>query len=268
MAIPTMTGIEAQQLLLLLTWMSPAFPTGQFAYSHGLEWAIESGAVHDRDTLVDWVSDLVTRGSGWNDAVLFSRCWEDDADELNALALALAGSRERYLETTQIGRSFGIAASVFASNSSSPPRMWGRGQGEGVMAAGDTASGSCEDTPPHPTLSPAEAGERNTGGSAVADDIAYPIAAGTACVAMGLPKEQALLAFLQGFAAALTSVAVRLVPIGQTAGLESLKMLMPVIAGTAERAALAGLDDLGSITLLSDIAAMKHETQYSRVFRT
>jgi urease accessory protein len=259
------TGIEASQLLLLLTWMSPAFPTGQFAYSHGLEWAIESGAVRDGETLVAWVSDLVTRGSGWNDAVLFSRCWDEDAGELNELALALAGSRERYLETTQIGRSFGIAASVF---SSSTLRMWGRGQGEGAVAAGETADVSLADAPPHPALSPAEAGARNKGGSAGADDVAYPIAAGAACVAMGLPKEQALLAYLQGFAAALTSVAVRLVPIGQTAGLESLRALMPVIAETAERAAGAVLDDLGSITLLSDIAAMKHETQYSRVFRT
>ena len=98
--------------------------------------------------------------------------------------------------------------------------------------------------------------------------IAYPIAAGSACAAMGLEKAPALLAFLQGFCAALTSVAVRLVPIGQTAGLEVLRDLMPVIADTASRAASATLDDLGSITLLSDIAAMKHETQYSRVFRT
>lgn len=217
------TDIDAQQLLLLLTWMSPAFPTGQFAYSHGLEWAIESGAVRDGETLVAWVDDLVTRGSGWNDAVLFARCWEDDAAELNELALALAGSRERSLETTQIGKSFRIAASVFSPSS----------------IARETA-----------------------------EDIAYPIAAGAACAAMGVPREQALLAYLQGFAAALTSVAVRLVPIGQTAGLESLKALMPVITETATRAASATLDDLGSITLLSDIAAMKHETQYSRVFRT
>ena len=106
-------SIEAQQLLLLLNWMSPAFPTGAFAYSHGLEWAIEdNGGERCRDAERQWIEDLVTRGSGWNDAVLFSRCWEDDAAELNELALALATSKERYLETTQLGRSFGIAASV------------------------------------------------------------------------------------------------------------------------------------------------------------
>ncbi|MCX7348597.1 MAG: urease accessory protein UreF [Alphaproteobacteria bacterium] len=211
---------EASQLLLLLTWMSPAFPTGAFAYSHGLEWAIEQRNVTMCAEVRQWVEDLLTRGSGWNDAVLFARCWEDDAAELNELALALATSRERHLETSQIGRAFRIAAGVFAA----------------------------------PALDD--------------EEIAYPLAAGSACAAMGIDRQHALLAWLQGFAATLTSVAVRLVPIGQTAGLEVLRDLAPVIARTAERAASATLDDLGAITLSADIAAMKHETQHSRVFRT
>lgn len=211
---------EPRQLLLLLTWMSPAFPTGAFAYSHGLEWAIDTGVVRNGEEVKAWIADLITQGSGWNDAVLFARCWEEDPSALNELALALATSRERYLETSQLGRAFRIAAEVFA---------------------------------------PAALKE---------DDIAYPIAAGSACATMGIDRRDALLAYLQGFAAALTSVAVRLVPIGQTAGLEVLRDLAPVIAKAAARAAEASLDDLGAITLAADIAAMKHETQYSRVFRT
>lgn len=211
---------EPRQLLLLLTWMSPAFPTGAFAYSHGLEWAIDTCAVGDAATLKDWISDILTRGSGWNDAVLFARCWEEDASKLNEAALALATSRERHLETSQLGRAFRIAAGVFA---------------------------------------PAVLEE---------EEIAYPIAAGSACAALGIDRRDALLAYLQGFAATLTSVAVRLVPIGQTAGLEVLRDLAPVIAGVAERAVSATLDDLGAITIAADIAAMKHETQRSRVFRT
>lgn len=216
----TLMSTEPRQLLLLLTWMSPAFPTGAFAYSHGLERAIDTGTVTNAATLKDWIADLLTRGSGWNDAVLFARCWEEDASTLNELALALATSRERHLETSQLGRAFRIAAGVFA-----PPVL--------------------ED-----------------------DEIAYPVAAGSACAAMGIARADALLAYLQGFAAALTSVAVRLVPIGQTAGLEVLRDLAPVIAAAAGRAASATLDDLGAITLSADIAAMKHETQRSRVFRT
>lgn len=212
--------IEPRQLLLLLTWMSPAFPTGAFAYSHGLEWAIESGKIKDGEALKAWIEDLLTRGSGWNDAVLFARCWEDTPSELNELALALAVSRERHLETTQLGRAFRIGAGVFAA----PP---------------------LDD-----------------------DEIAYPVAAGTACAAMGISRADALLAFLQGFSAALVSVAVRLVPIGQTAGLEMLRDLAPVITAVATRAASACLEDLGAITIAADIAAMRHETQHSRVFRS
>ena len=243
--------IEPNQLLLLLSWMSPGFPTGSFAYSHGLEWAIENGTVATAGDLTSWIEDLLTRGSGWNDAVLFARCWRDDADELNELALALASSKERWLETTQLGRAFGIAASVFLS---CHPRVY----------PGDPSLSSS-----HP-LSLGTMGRRNKSGDdrSERDDVAYPVVAGTACRAAGMEKFHALLAFLQGFLNALISVAVRLVPLGQTQGLEVLRDLMPVIAAVAERAALASLDDLGSMTIASDIASMKHETLHSRVFRT
>jgi urease accessory protein len=82
---------------------------------------------------------------------------------------------------------------------------------------------------------------------------------------MEIARREATLAFLQGFGAALTSVAVRLIPLGQTQGLEVMRDLMPVIVNTAERA-INGV--LGSATIASDIAAMKHEQLHSRVFRT
>ena len=214
------TDIEASQLLLLLNWMSPAFPIGSFAYSHGLETAIVENEITTQGDVESWIADLMTQGSGWNDAVLFAQCWSSDSAELNDLALSMASSSERYLETTQLGRSFAIAASVF-TNVEFP---------EG--------------------------------------DLAYPIAAGMACKSMGVDQHSALLAFLQGFGAAQVSVAVRLVPLGQTAGLHVLKNLMPIISKTANRAATATLNDLGSCTLLADIAAMNHEHLQPRIFRT
>ena len=239
-------GIEHSQLLLLLNWMSPAFPIGTYAYSHGLEWAIESDDVSTPHEVEEWITDLITRGSGWNDAVLFALSYEQD---VNDLASALCSSQERYLETTQLGAAFEKAALVFLS---SHPR-------------------AC---PGEPTFDASELeamGRRNKSGDdniLYDTEIAYPIAAAHACKAMGIDREHALLAFLQGFSNALISVAVRLVPIGQTAGLEIMRNLMPVISATAMRASNATLSDLGSITLLSDVAAMKHETQSSRIFRT
>ena len=94
MAITT----EPQQLLQLLAFMSPAFPVGGFAYSHGLERAIDDGIVTSADEVRKWIEPLLVHGSGWNDAVLFAQA--DDAGEavqaeIDELALALAASRER-----------------------------------------------------------------------------------------------------------------------------------------------------------------------------
>ena len=211
---------ESAQLLLLLNWMSPAFPTGSFAYSHGLEWEIAGHNISSADELRHWIADVISQGSGWNDAVLFAACWQHDAGEVNDLALALSSSAERHLETTQLGRSFVNAARVFVE------AEWPQG------------------------------------------DIAYPVAAALACKAAGVDRQSAITAYVQGFASALVSVAVRLVPLGQTAGLQVLKALMPAIAETAQRADTASLDDLGSCTLGADLAAMHHETLQPRVFRT
>jgi urease accessory protein len=211
---------ETQSLLLLLNWMSPAFPTGSFAYSHGLEWAIETGDVTSAESAQAWIADLITRGSAWNDAVIFAQCFTDATQDLNALALALAGSAERYLETTQLGRGFAQASAA-----------WMNAEGNDAV-------------------------------------IAYPVAAGRACAALGIRREAALVAFLQGFSAAQVSVAVRLVPLGQTAGIHVLRNLAPVIEATANRAGHASLDDLASCTIAAEIAAIKHETQTTRIFRT
>jgi urease accessory protein len=211
---------ESTQLLLLLNWMSPTFPIGSFAYSHGLEQAIADGRLKDAESVEAWIADLLLHGSGWNDAVLFAKCWDGDVGELNEFALALAGSRERYLEMTQLGRAFTIAAAVWTR--SEPQR----------------------------------------------EEIAYTVAAGRTCRNAGVPQEQALVAFVQGFCAALVSVAVRLVPLGQTQGLEVLRNLAPVIQRVAVDAAVASLDDIGGCSLAADIATMQHEMLEPRIFRT
>lgn len=208
------------QLLLLLNWMSPTFPIGSFAYSNGLEQAISSGKVHSPMDVEGWIKDMLEMGSAWNDAVLFARCWHDNAAHLNELAQAMAGSAERYQETMQLGQNFWAAS-----------RIWF----EQLLPTGN---------------------------------LAYPVAAGSACHAAGLVANDALLAFMQSFVAAQVSVAVRLVPLGQTKGLEIMRNLAPVIERVAARASKAKLEDLGSATVGADMASMLHENLYSRVFRT
>jgi urease accessory protein len=213
-------GTDTSSLLLLLNWMSPTFPIGSFAYSHGLEQAIVDGRVQSQDDVERWIKDLLQSGSGWNDAVLFALCWDEDVAVINETALALAGSAERHIETTQLGRNFNVATSVWTDE-------------------------------------------------ALRDEVmAYPVAAGQACRAMGITRRDAVTAFLQGFAAALVSVAVRLVPLGQTSGLKVMRNLAPFISATATRACVASLDDLGSSCVAAEIAAMKHEVLQPRIFRT
>lgn len=121
-------------LLMLLNWMSPTFPIGSFAYSHGLEQAIVDGRVSNAAEVEDWIADLLQRGSGWTDAILFAQCWSTPDDELNELALALAGSAERYMETTHLGRNFNNAACVWT----------GIEKSEAVMAYPVAAGRACK----------------------------------------------------------------------------------------------------------------------------
>src|SRR5271165_1784130 len=100
-AITTTTMMRDRHLLHLLAWLSPAFPTGAYAYSHGLEWAVECGDITDGDTLRAWLADVLIHGSGRNDAILLRHAHRTACDHsaLNDLAAAIAPSRERRTET-------------------------------------------------------------------------------------------------------------------------------------------------------------------------
>lgn len=113
--ITPITNDPTTALLRLMAWLSPVFPVGSFSYSHGLERAVHDGLVVDTAGLQDWLQWLVRRGSGWNDAVLCAESWRcamkgEDLHEIAELAEALAGSRERHMETMLQGGAFLAAA--------------------------------------------------------------------------------------------------------------------------------------------------------------
>jgi urease accessory protein len=221
-------------LYRLMTWLSPGFPVGAYAYSHGLEWAVEDGAAHDRDTLGHWLEDILQHGGGRSDAILFHHAWaaarigdQTELADINDLAIALAPSRERRLETVDQGRAFLIAIA--------PTWPW---DGAPDIAAFD------------------------------GQDLAYPIAVAMAAAGHDVDLRPALGAYLHGVAANLVSAGVRLIPLGQTQGQQLIAHLEPVIHAITEDALTATLDDLGGAAFLADIASMRHETQYTRLFRT
>lgn len=217
----------------LLAWTSPAYPIGAFSYSHGLEQAVDAGAVTNVAGLVDYVGAVIGRGGGWVDAVLFVHAWRASGDphaldEIADLAAAFRGSAETALESRQQGRSFLTVTR----------RAW-----------------------PHPALDAfaARRGDR---------PVAHAVALALACAAHAMPLEPALHAFLHGTAANLVSAGVRLVPLGQTDGQVATARLATLIDGIAERALATDLDDLGTSALLVEIASLRHETLYTRLFRS
>ncbi len=228
----TTTGTDPASLLRLLAWLSPAFPTGGFAYSHGIEWAVEAGDVRDAATLHDWVAATLRHGAGRSDAILLRHAHRaasaGDFEALvgvTALALATQPGRERVMEATGQGNAFVLAAAPWR------PDLLVRVQAR-------------------------------TG------DMPYAVAVGALAGAHGVAEGVTVAAALQAFAANLISATVRLVPLGQSAGLIVLAGLEPVAAQVAAATEAATLDDVGGACLRADIAAMRHETQYTRLFRS
>ncbi|MBU2868659.1 urease accessory protein UreF [Pacificibacter marinus] len=105
---PTPATLSANLGLLSLTqWLSPSFPLGAFAYSHALELAITEGKVNDAATLKAWLSDTLAYGGGKVDAWLLAMTLAGgDPRDLADLAEALAGTRERWMETSDQGAAF------------------------------------------------------------------------------------------------------------------------------------------------------------------
>ena len=94
-----------QDMMILQTWFSPAFPTGAFSYSHGMESAIQDDLIDDVSSLKNWIASLLSYGSGRNDGLFLKAAYEG-VSEANALCLALSGSKERLRETMELGQAF------------------------------------------------------------------------------------------------------------------------------------------------------------------
>ena len=231
---------EPAALQKLLTWLSPAFPVGAFAWSAGLESAIADRTVSDSAALQNWLEGTLAHGGLRTDAILLAQAWkvEHAADtlplagragvggetlsDLADLALALTPALERHAETTTTGDSFALAAKAW------PSEVYAR----------------------------------------LPQPCPYPIAIGAIARAHGVSLEDTLLAFLTAAVHGQISVAVRLVPLGQTDGLRVMAALEPQVAALARTAATATLADLGAIAYATDIAQMRHETLEPRIFRS
>lgn len=208
-----------KDLLTLTQWLSPAFPVGAFAFSHGVETAVRDGLIADAAGLEAWLSDLLDHGTGHSDAVLLAAAYKSgNLKDVQATALAFQSSSERLVEAKQLGSAF------------------------------------CRTV-------------RDTWGLDI-PDLVYPVAVGRASKLRAISLEAAVGLYAHAFCANLVSAAIRLVPLGQTEGQIVLAKLQDHCEALAAEAKDFTLDDLVSAAFLSDIQAMRHETQSPRIFQS
>ena len=230
-------SVGDKQLVRLMNWLSPSFPIGAYSYSHGIEYAVETGLVHNRDALHSWVFEVITAGTGRVDATLLRAAHEAVRDRNEALLIwalergdAMRATREIGEETENQGKAF-IAAIT---------RPW---PATGLDWASEKAA---EQQRP----------------------MVYPVAVGTVTAAQDIPLKPALTAYLHALAANLVSAGIRLVPLGQSDGQQALADLESAILSTVAKALEQSREDIGQAALMVDWASACHETQYSRLFRS
>jgi urease accessory protein len=221
-------------LYRLMTWLSPAYPVGAFSYSGGLEWAVEAGDVKDVGSLRDWLDAVLAMGSLWADAVLFA----------NAHRAITAGDDGLLRRTAE------LAAAMVTSKER---LLETTAQGRAFVEA------SCN-------AWPCAAFDRLA--SLWDGAVAYPVAVAVTAAGHGIPLAPALNAYVTAAMANLVSAGVRLIPLGQSDGQRVIAALAPAVAAAAERASTVALDDIGTCAVRADLASMRHETQYTRLFRS
>jgi len=224
-------------LLRQQSWLSPAFPTGSYSYSHGIEWAVEAGHIYDRESLVDWLEADLRYGSGRNEAIFLIEAWrcaiEDDCEKLRdvaELAAAFRGTSELALESSQQATACLVTLR----------RVWP-----------DRVVESLSELISERSVPPALA-----------------VVLGARAAGQRVPYCLALPAFLQSYVANLVTAAVRLIPLGQTDGQLAIAELEQAVLIASARAEHTTIRDLGSAAFMVDLASASHETQYTRLFRS
>ncbi|MFW6024595.1 MAG: urease accessory protein UreF, partial [Dichotomicrobium sp.] len=190
--------------------------------------------VTDAESARDWIGDTVAFGAGFSDAVFLAAAYR----------AVSAGDAARLAEAAELAAAF-PATRELALESHAQGRAFLAITTEAWSAPALDELRACWDGP-----------------------CAYPIAVGCAAAGHGIALADAASGYLHAFAANLVSAAVRLVPLGQTAGQRILAGLEDTVAQTAARALETDVEEVASATLMVDVCSMKHETQHTRLFRS
>lgn len=232
-----MNSVRTQPLALirLLQLASPALPVGAYTYSQGLEWAVESGRIRNEATALQWIADLLQHGIGRFEAPLLVHLMQHwakgDAAEigrLNADFLASRESAELRAESVQMGFSMRRLLGELQDASLTPVQQ------------------SLADYP----------------------EVAFPTVWAGIATAWGVPVQEALGGYLWAWAENQVMAALKAVPLGQAAGQRVLSALGAHIPGVADTALSLPEQEWSNLTPAFAICCARHETQYSRLFRS
>jgi len=229
--------MSTEAFLSLLQFTDGLFPAGVYAHSFGLESYVQSGAIQDATGVEAFLRALLESSSGPTDAVVALCAWR----------AARSAQLERCL---QIDRTFDAMKPAAELRSAS--RQMGR---QVLRVASREAN--------HPLLADfLREVERGTSPGH------HPVAFGAVGSVLGWRSEETAAAYLYSTSAAVVAAALRLLPLGQSAGQHILWSMQPSIGKLAQEAEDKGLEDIWSFSLGLEIAAMRHATLDARLFRS
>jgi urease accessory protein len=224
--------------LLRTLWLaSPALPVGGFSYSEGLEAAIDAGHVHDERSAARWLVDQLHLGQARSELVVVAEAidaWRANdlarVRELNQWVLSTRESRELRLQCEQMGRSL---------------QAW-------ALSLGEVGAGV------HGALTLAQL-----------DPPAWPVAAACAAAQGEAPPREAVIGLAFAWAENMVQAAIKAVPLGQAMGQRLLAQLVQALPAAVDEAlARARAGERQAFTPMLAILSARHETQYSRLFRS
>lgn len=226
--------INSLALVRLLQLSSPALPVGAYSYSQGLEWAVEAGTVRDEASALNWISDLMT--------------WNVGRFELPCLTEMMAAWKQDDLDRLQV-----LDADFIASRETAELRAE-------TLQMGYSLKRLIDDLPAFP--------EDLRVDLVSFDPASFPLVWSAAATAWEVPTQEALTAWLWTWAENQAMAALKAVPLGQTAGQRILASLGENIPILAANAMTMSDEEISNFAPGLAIASSRHETQYSRLFRS
>lgn len=223
--------MNSHSLLHLLHLVSPNLPTGAFSYSQGLEWAVEAGWVHDKSSLEQWLSDLISNSMVHIDVPIFRRMFEviecgeiSDLEQWSDLLFACRESSEMQAEEQTRGRAlYSLLESLNLLDSNFPAHILKKSQLAGYVYM---------------------------------------------AIKWHISMREAALGYVWSWLDNQLLTGVKIIPLGQSQGQQLLLQLSSSVARNVDKGLACSDAEIGAASPAFTLACCLHETQYTRLYRS